>query len=130
VVSAAAKLGKIDKIADLLKFTQISADAITGLTHYQKIVSKIPPRLTKLIERLFEQLWNSVGPAVEQIKDLIRAAYKTFPDKDKLPDVEVITKMVDKWYERCEILNFFIGIITLLSGESKINEKGELITAK
>lgn len=124
VVSAAAKLGKVDKIADVMRFTKVAGSTIEGLAAYRQIVSRIPTRLSEIIYKLFQQLWDAAGGALDKIKDAMRKAYEMVSDKSELPEFEEIAESVQSLYDKAEGVNFFIAIILMVFGGS-INEKGE-----
>lgn len=128
--SAAAKIGKIDKLGDALKFAKVGTKTFTQLSHFQSIIKKIPRRMIKVIQELIEQLWRVVGPVLNQVKGWFAKAHKALEGRDNLPDMETVAEMIDNWYGRCATLNFFIAIVVMFTGQGEVNSKGQLTLAK
>jgi hypothetical protein len=129
VVSAATKLGKLDAVGDALAFTRRAAGAIERLPVYDRVVSFVnrTPRLRTTIARLFEALWNAVGAVADRVKQLLAVLYKA-PEPD-WPPLEDVAVMVDTWYDRCSTVNFFAGILVMLSGSADVDTDGNLVLA-
>lgn len=129
-VSAATKIAKIDKLSDVFRFAKVGSKALGKFTHLNTIIKKIPPRLVKVVDRLLEQLWQVVGPALNQVKEWMVLAHKSLKGQKELPDLKALSEMVDNWYSRCSTLNFLIAIVLLFTGQSEVNSKGQITLAK
>jgi hypothetical protein len=129
VFSAAAKIGKIDKLGDALRFTQRTADTIKATYHFTEIINMIPARLKVILTELFEKLWNWVGNIVEQIKSVLRLVNDSLPAAKKLsPDrIDEYAEALDKWYDRVQLINLLVAIGLLVFGtDTKVNSEGKL----
>jgi hypothetical protein len=129
VFSGAAKLGKVDKVSDILRYTQRSVDAIKSASRYTQIIEMIPLRLRTKIFELFERLWMWVADIVEVIKDVFKFVNNKLPEAKRLPteNIDELARLFDKWNDRLQIAGLVAALGLLFFGPTtQINEEGKV----
>jgi hypothetical protein len=131
VVSAATKLGKLDKAWSTIVSTARSIEAVKKLPAYARIAGIFArnAKLTTTITKVFDRLWNAVGPAADQVKDMIDAMYDANPGAADWPDALEVAQWIDKWYDRASTINFFVGILVLLSAQGEVDSDGNVVVS-
>ncbi|GAA6142504.1 hypothetical protein [Hydrogenophaga sp. 5NK40-0174] len=127
VLSAAAKLSKVEKLGDAMRFLKLSRKAVESLGVYKRMATMIPQRLVKLVQTVIQKVWNAVGAVKDQVSDALRLAFGSKVDAPDGDDVRWLLELVDVWYQRCSTLNFFIAVILLITGGSTVDQKGQVV---
>ena len=125
-LSAAVKLGRIEKLGEAIRFTRLTEDLVTALSVYRRLDRLLPEELLPIINRVFEQVWNAVGAVKDQILDRLRPLLPAGAGEDTL---EQIATAIDLWYDRCSTLNTFVAVCILISGEGDVDQQGAVALA-
>ncbi len=127
VLSAAAKLSKVEKLGDAMRFLKLSRKAVESLDVYKRMVGMVPTRLITLVQKVIQKVWNAVGAVKDQVNDALRLAFGAKVDAPDGDDVRWLLELVDVWYQRCSTLNFLIAIVLLITGGSTVDQKGQIV---
>jgi hypothetical protein len=130
-ITAVVKLGKIDDIADAMRFATRAPRVLANTKAAKAVKAIIDNDKYKSFSVTAQRIVSRLAAAVQGPRERILDAIESLQTAGKLPttfDKDEMARALELAYETCSTVDLFVSVFLMMSSTSKINTDGTIGT--